>query len=73
MSAKSEMTAEQERQLEAKLVELRRVHASLEGKSPEERQAVMQAKHDELRSWAEQNDIPLDRLPSPRPGRAGAG
>lgn len=72
MTLKSDITAEQKRQLKTKLAELREVHQGLEGKSPEERHAAMQAKHDELKAWAEQNDIPLDRLPASRPGRAQA-
>lgn len=71
MTAKSEVTPAQKRQIKAKLAELRQVHQSVEGKSAEARHAAMQAKHDELKTWAEQNDIPLDRLPPPRPGRAG--
>lgn len=73
MSTEQEMTAAQKAQIEAKLEELRRVHESLEDKSPDERQAAMQAKHDELEIWAEQNNIPLELLPSPRRGRPKAG
>lgn len=73
MRANPELTAEQKRQIKAKAAELRQVHEGLEGKTPEERQVAMQAKHDELKAWAEENGIPLDRLPAPRPGRARAG
>jgi hypothetical protein len=72
MPAKSEKTAEQRRLIEAKLAELRQVDERLEGKNPAERKAAMQAKHDELKAWAEQNDIPLDRLQAPRHGGARA-
>jgi hypothetical protein len=73
MTARQELTAEQKRQIRAKAVELQQLHQTLERRSPQERRAAMQAKHDELRAWAEQNGIPLDRLPAPRPGRARAG
>lgn len=73
MSTEQEMTAEQKAQIEAKREELRRVHESLEDMSPDKRQAAMQAKHDELKAWAEQNNIPLELLPSPRRGQPQAG
>ena len=73
MTARQELTAEQKRQIRAKAVELKQLHQTLRRKSPQERRAAMQAKHEELKAWAEQNSIPLDRLPAPRPGRASAG
>jgi len=67
MTDEHQISAEQRTQLDAKVEELHRLHDSLEGKSPEERHSAMQAKHDELSSWAEQSGVPLDLLPSPRP------
>ena len=55
----------------AKEQELKSYMDSIKDKSPQERHKLMKAKLDELKSWAKQNNIPMQYLrPGPGAGHA---
>ena len=56
------LTTEQKDQLIAKHDELRAFVESLKATTPEERRAALKTKHEELRVWADQHDIPVRYL-----------
>ena len=55
----------------AKHEELKGFMESLKDKTPEERHEAMQTKMDEMKQWAEDNDIPLSQLHFGMKGRHG--
>jgi Spy/CpxP family protein refolding chaperone len=60
------ITSEQKTLILNKLEEMHAYMESLKGKAPEERKELMKQKHDELKQWAEDNDIPTEYLPMGR-------
>jgi polyhydroxyalkanoate synthesis regulator phasin len=54
-----QLTAEQKDKILAKHKELEDFRASLKDKTPEQRHDAMKNKHDELKKWADDNNIPL--------------
>ncbi len=54
-----------------KHTEMQTFMASLTDQTPEERREAMQTKRDEMRQWAQENNIPLQNLPLGMPGRHG--
>lgn len=59
------ITAEQKAAILAKQAELKEYHGSIEDKTRSERRELMKAKMDELKTWADENNIPTEYL---RPG-----
>lgn len=56
------LTAEQKKLVEGKMTEMESFVESLKDKTPEERREAMKEKHDELRAWAEDHDLPLGKF-----------
>ena len=56
------LTEGQKAKIVAKFEELRERREQWKGKTPEERRDAMQKLHNELKRWAEDNDIPLEYL-----------
>jgi len=63
------LTQAQADKITAKMAEMKIFHESLKDKTKEERKAAMDAKRDELKKWAEDNDIPEGFFPMGGPGR----
>lgn len=66
------ITAGQKTLLESKLEEMHQARKNnrdeLKDLTPEQRKAKLDEKRDEFKKWAEQNNIPLDKLDLPGPG-----
>lgn len=60
--ADGRISAAQKDQILAKLKELEAKHDALQDKSPEERRTAMKQEFQDLKTWAEANDIPLKYL-----------
>jgi hypothetical protein len=68
------ITQQQKTQILDKLKEMKTYIESLKDKTPEERRNLMKAKHDELKKWAQDNNIPLQFIqPLSHVGRGLAG
>jgi Spy/CpxP family protein refolding chaperone len=52
------ITEAQKAQVMAKLKELKEWHKTLKGLSPQERHEAIKQKHEEMKAWFEQNNIP---------------
>jgi len=63
------LTQAQADKITAKMAEMKAFHESLKDKTKEERKTAMDAKRDELKKWAEDNDIPAGFFPMGGPGR----
>ena len=57
--AAGKITEEQRTLIIEKQAEMHEFMESLKDKTPEERKEALKQKHEELKDWAEQNDIPL--------------
>ena len=68
--ADGKLTSDQKDQILAKQTELKSYMDSIKDKSPKERHQLMKAKLDELKAWAEANNIPLKYVHF-APGRPG--
>jgi len=65
------ITQDQAEKITAKATEMKTFMESLKDKTPEERKSAMDAKRDELKKWAEDNNIPKGYFPMG--GRGGPG
>jgi len=65
------MTQAQADLLSAKHAEMKTFMASLTDQTMEERHEAMQTKRDEMRQWAQENNIPFQNIPFGMPGHHG--
>jgi hypothetical protein len=56
------LTQDQADKITAKLAEMKANREDLSGKTPEERHEAMKAARDEIKKWAEDNNIPMEYL-----------
>ena len=67
------LTQAQADKITAKMAEMKTFMESQKDKTKEERKTAMEAKRDELKKWAEDNDIPEGYMPMGHGGPGGRG